>query len=164
MRYVRGLVKVLAASAILLSACGDDDEIVPSPTVDVPQDTAPAPTLQLQDQPEPVQQLDPTASVATGGVIEITASENKFAPNLWTTSLEETVTIRVTNAEQQQQHNLRLAGPDGLYDTEDDAVTAPEAVPAGETGELTFAPQAAGNYTFRCDFHAGSMGGRIEVE
>ncbi len=58
---------------------------------------------------------------------------------------------------------MSIAGLDGEYETQDDAVTDPEALQPGESGELTFVPQVAGNYTFRCDFHPANMGGQIEV-
>ena len=42
MPYIRALGAALAAGAVLLAACGDDNEkVIMSPTVDVPQDTAP---------------------------------------------------------------------------------------------------------------------------
>ena len=75
----------------------------------------------------------------------------------------EDVTIRVTNRDQ-LTHNLRLAGLDGQYDTEDDAVTEPDFIINGATGDLDFAPAIPGAYTFHCDFHPGSMGGQILVQ
>ncbi len=156
---------VLFLAAIVLtslSACGDDDDVEPEPTLAVPQDTAPAPSLALGPQPQPAQPLDEQASPAQDGIISIDARDLKFAPNRWSMTLGETVTIRLVNGDS-PQHNLHIAGPDGEYDTQDDAVTVPEAVNGGETGEVAFAPQVAGDYTFRCDFHPGSMGGRIEV-
>ena len=78
-------------------------------------------------------------------------------------TLGETVTIRLTNGDS-VPHNLRIAGPDGQYETEDDAVTEPDQVNAGGSGELSFAPQIAGAYTFRCDFHPTQMGGQVVVE
>lgn len=163
---IRTVAVACAVSAIVFSACGgdeDNNEVAAGPTVDIPQDTAPAPSPGLQTQPEPVQQLDEQASLAADGIIEIVAAELKFAPNRWRMTLGDTVTIRIANADG-QQHNLRLAGLDGEYDTDDDALTLPDAIAPGETGDLTFVPEVDGNYTFRCDFHPGSMGGRIEVE
>jgi plastocyanin len=95
--------------------------------------------------------------------MELSAADTSFAPNRWRMALGDTVVIRLTNADT-QQHNLRLAGLDGEFDTDDDALTSPDPVGAGEAGELTFVPQASGNYTFRCDYHPASMGGSIEVE
>jgi len=166
MPSIRTVAVACAVGAIVFSACGGDEdgnEVASGPTVDVPQDTAPAPSPVLQTQPDPAQQLDEQASLAADGIIEIIAAELKFAPNRWRMTLGDTVTIRVANADS-QQHNLRLAGLDGEYETDDDALTLPDAIAPGETGDLTFVPQVDGNYTFRCDFHPGSLGGRIEVE
>jgi plastocyanin len=161
-RAVRLLGPVAAIA--LLGACGGDDETVePLPTVAVVQDTATAqPTREIQAQPDSPQPLDATASVAQDGVIAIGAQNTLFAPNSWTTAAGESVTIQLNNGDG-QQHNLRIAGPDGEYQTQDDAVTVPEAVNGGETGELTFVPLVPGDYTFRCDFHPEAMGGQIVV-
>jgi plastocyanin len=162
---VRLSFALLSISLLAIGACGgdDNDEIETSPTVFVPQDTAPAPTVVLQPQPEPAQPLDVDVSAVAGGLIEINAVNTLFAPNRWAATLGETTSITFTNADT-QQHNLRLAGLDGQFDTEDDVITSPEAIGPGESGEVSFVPQVAGNYTFRCDFHPTSMGGQIEVQ
>jgi len=155
-----GSVAILAA----IAGCGGGDEKVETlPTVAVVQDTATAPPpQQVQAQPSPSQPLDPTASSAEGGIIAIEAREARFVRNFWTITVGESVTIQLNNADS-QQHNLRIAGPDGEYQTQDDAITVPEAINAGESGELTFAPLVQGPYTFRCDFHPDTMGGLIVV-
>jgi plastocyanin len=165
MPNVRLFIALLSVGVLTIAACGggDDDEIETSPTLFVPQDTAPAPSAVLQPQPQPAQPLDEQVSVVAGGLIEIGAVNALFAPNRWSMTLGEPVSINVTNADT-QEHNLRFAGVDGQYDTDDDAITSPSPIAPGESGELTFVPQVAGNYTFRCDFHPGSMGGQIEVQ
>lgn len=87
----------------------------------------------------------------------------QFLQNALLVPIGESITIRVTNSDT-QNHNLRLAGLDGEYTTEDDAVAAPDGIPAGGTAELILAPAVPGQYTFRCDFHPGTMGGIITVE
>jgi hypothetical protein len=89
-------------------------------------------TPRLAPRPTPdaagtAQQLDEQASLATDGIIEIMAAELKFAPNRWRMTLGDTVTIRIANADS-QRHNLRLAGLDGEYETDDDALTLPDAI------------------------------------
>jgi len=165
MPNVRLLTALLSIGVLAIAACGgdDDDEIETEPTRVVPQDTAPAPSPILQTQPQPAQPLEDQISTVAGGLIEISAANALFAANRWSMTLGETVTINVTNADT-QEHSLRLAGLDGQYETDDDAITSPDPIGPGESGELTFVPQVAGNYTFRCDFHPGSMGGQIEVE
>ena len=86
-----------------------------------------------------------------------------FAPNIWTIAVGESVTIQLNNADS-QQHNLRLAGPDGEYQTQDDAITVPEAMNGGESGELTFAPLVPGDIHLPLRFPPHSMGGQIVVE
>ena len=167
MQFQLAALLLLPSVAILaaIAGCGDgdDEKVEPLPTVAVVQDTAPAPTPRIVAQPSPSQPLDAAASTAEDGIISIEAREAQFVRNRWTIAVGESVTIRLNNADS-QQHNLRLAGPDGEYETQDDAITVPEAVNGGESGELTFAPLVQGGYTFRCDFHPGTMGGQIVVE
>lgn len=143
---------------LLLGACGGGEET--APTGSPPG----APSLpELQPQPEPVQPLAPAVTEPQDGALAVAARDAQFAPNNLRVPAGAAVTIRVTNNDA-QPHNLRLAGPDGRYETEDDAVTEPDTIGGGAAGELTFAPLVAGAYTFRCDFHPGSMGGRIAVQ
>jgi len=145
---------------LVVGACGDDK----------PEDGAnnggpdlgPTIPLELQPQPEVVQELDEELTVAFEGVIQVATADLLFSPNQLTMTAGETILVRVSNSDT-VPHNLRIAGLDGQYDTEDDAVTVPETIGGGESGELNFAPQPKGEYTFRCDFHPGSMGGQVVV-
>ena len=156
----------LAATCLLFvalfAACSNDDEPIPSgglatqtPNV-VPSVGGP------QQQPPPAQALSPEPVEPSDGVIEVAASGQQFTQNYLKMTPGDTVTIRLTN-EDDVPHNLRIAGVDGQFTTEDDAVTTPEQVDAGQVGELTFAPPTDGVYTFQCDFHPTSMGGEIVV-
>lgn len=147
-------------AATLASACGGDDEEAP-PTGE-PAATA-EPTFVVQNQPQPVQAPNGEPEEPEEGVYEITAEDTAFRGNDVKLALGSPAVIRLTNRGQ-LTHNLRLAGLDGQFDTEDDAVTEPAAVQPGASGEFSFAPAIAGAYTFRCDYHPGSMGGRITVE
>lgn len=113
----------------------------------------------IQTQPDVVQQSGDLVE-PQDGVVEISISGARFLQNQLKIRVGEAVTIRVLNQDG-QTHNLRVAGLDGQYETEDDAVTVADAIAGGESGELKFAPAVAGEYTFRCDFHPGTMGGRI---
>jgi len=154
-----GLLMASTAAALALAggACGGNDSDKAAPGLTVPA------LGQLQAQPEPVQQLDAALTEPKEGVIEVSAENASFQPNRLSVPIGQAVTIRVANKDG-QPHSLRIAGPDGQYETEDDAVTEPPTIGGGETAELTFAPQVAGAYTFRCDVHPGSMGGQIVVQ
>jgi plastocyanin len=141
-----------------LIACSDEGD---GDAVGTRESAAPAGAI--QPQPEPVQTLDAIVTEATDGTIGISARTAAYHGNNLRIAVGQATTIRVDNGDA-QPHNLRIAGVDGQYDTEDDAVTTPETIAGGEQGEVVFAPQVPGAYTFRCDFHPGSMGGRINVE
>jgi plastocyanin len=157
-----GLLAAIAGALILacLAACSSSSDSTPSPTpaaaLSTAQHTGP------REQPVPAQPLNTPAVEPQGGVIEVTITDTLFEQNYLRVPLGESVTIRVTN-DDLIPHSLRLAGLDGQFDTEDDAVTNPPQITGGNAGEITFAPLAAGAYTFRCDFHPAQMGGQVVV-
>lgn len=169
---VRTLIGAVACLLLIvsfaLSACSSDSDDS-NDGGDVPTDTA-SPDDQgtpvgpaLLDQPDPAQAIVANESEPAAGIVDVTIAGALFENNNIVMSLGEPVAIRVTNNDP-QTHNLRIAGLDGEFNTEDDAATDPQAIAAGETGELTFAPPVAGSYTFRCDFHPATMGGVITVQ
>lgn len=160
MRYLIPLLMLLSVLGFV--ACGDDDDT----TAD--QESAVATTLgggfptvaASNPQPASPQVLDEETRLPQDGVIEISMENFLFVGNHLEVPIEEPVTIRVTNNDA-TAHNLRVAGNDGVYETEDDAVTTPEQIDGGAVGELAFAPPISGYFTFRCDFHPDAMGGQI---
>ena len=146
---------------LFLAACsGDDDDagaeiVEATPTADT--------NLTVQNQPDPVQPPVGTPSTPEESVYEVFVEGAAYYGNTVNVTLGELAIIRVTNNDQ-LTHNLRLAGLDGQYDTEDDAVTEPAAIEPGSSGELNFAPAIRGAYTFRCDYHPGTMGGQVIVK
>ena len=152
------LLAALCAAAVFAGCSSGDDGSTASPT----RTQAPVSLAPIGPQPEPVQALDETPAAPQDGALVLSVQNVVFAPNYFVVPLGGQVTIRLKNSDN-QTHDLRIAGPDGQYNTEDDTVTEPSAIPAGESGEVTFAPLVAGSYTFRCDFHPGSMGGQIKV-
>ncbi len=159
----RIIIAVLAAFLImpaLASACGGDD--APEPTARPVTPAALSPT-QVLPQPDPVQPIDAQAVEASDGVIEVTIQDSLFIGNNLRVPAGSTAKIDVSNRDT-QQHNLRIAGFDGAYLTEDDALTTPDPIEPDGFGSLEFAPAVPGAYTFRCDYHPGSMGGRVVVE
>ena len=150
---------LLLLAALFVAACGDDDDSgngVATETPNLfPSQAGP------QQQPDPAQAVDAALTEPVDGVIEVTLAEILFSPNNLHVPLDDAVTIRLTN-DDPATHTMRVAGIDGRYDTEDDAVVP--VIGPGAVEELTFAGAAAGVYTFRCDLHPGSMGGVIVVD
>lgn len=105
----------------------------------------------------------PTGPLITGeGTINL--RDNLFAPKDFRVQAGQEVIFDLPNRGK-VPHNMRIAGPDGGFDTGDDAVSVPELVKAGEDGKLTWAvPATTGLYKFRCDIHPVEMTGTITVE
>ncbi len=158
MRLAPALLLLLVA-ALFVAACGDDDDSgdgIATATPNLfPSQAAP------QQQPDPVQAIDATLTEPVDGVIEVTLLDTLFSPNNLHVPLDDAVTIRLTNNDP-VTHTIRVAGIDGRYDTEDDAVVP--MIDPGAVEELMLDGAAAGTYTFRCDRHPGSMGGVIVVD
>ena len=146
------LLLLLSLSALLaLSyACGDDGE---------GGDGAPAP-----------------ASPADGGdggdgdgqgadqEFQITMGDNTFERAEFSVSGGETVTFHIRNTGT-AVHNVRIAGADNEYITDDDALSLPTLVYGAESATLDWtAPGPGGTFDFRCDFHPAAMVGKIIVE
>ncbi len=60
-------------------------------------------------------------------------------------------------------HNLRIAGPDGEYNTDDDFISDPDLITGGEQGTLEFTFGEASTFPYQCDFHPAEMLGEITV-
>jgi len=160
LRFAPTVMLLLVAVFFFAAACSDDDDGaatgVPTETPNLfPSQAAP------QNQPEPAQALDAALTEPVDGVIEVTLRDIAFSPNNLHVPLDGDATIRLTN-EDPTTHTMRVAGIDGRYDTEDDAVV--QRIGPGTTAELTFDGAVAGTFTFRCDLHPGSMGGVIVVD
>jgi plastocyanin len=147
--------------ALVLVACGDDDEgTTGTPKPASPSAASPSAVLV---QPEPVQALDAEVAEPSDGVVEVTIEGAQFRGNNVRVTFGESVKIDVTNRDA-ENHNLRIAGFDGEYQTEDDAIVSPNPIEPNGAGSLDFVPLVAGAYTFRCDYHPGTMGGRVTVQ
>ena len=165
--WLRILVPIAAAVLILSVACGGDDDNgngdgngATATATATPTD---APTDGLDPQPDSPQDVEAQVTEAADGVVETTMEDNRFTRNNLKVPLNETTTIQLVN-DGAAVHNLRIAGPDGEWSTDDDTVSDPELLQAGETAVVEFTPTIAGTYTFRCDFHPLEMGGVIVVE
>jgi len=109
---------------------------------------------------EPVAQTTPSGA---GAILDVTVGDNYFKPSEFRVRAGQAVTLNVTN-EGQAVHTVRLAGPDGEYETADDTRADPEMIKPGATVAVAWtAPTEPGPYSFRCDYHPSETG-TITVE
>lgn len=92
--------------------------------------------------------------------VSIETTDDAFVPSEINAATGQTLRITLT-ASSRFAHNIRVAGPDGQYETDDDLVSAD--VSPGGTGELIVKLDKPGTYKFRCDFHQ-SIEGTLVVE
>jgi len=60
-------------------------------------------------------------------------------------------------------HNLRFAGADGEYNTDDDFVSDPDLIFGGGEGTMEFTFGEAATFPYQCDFHPLEMLGEVTV-
>ena len=145
------LLFALAALAFVLvaAACGDDDD----DGGDNGGDGTPAATT-------------PADGNGNGGeeTFDVSMGDNFFEANEFTVAPGTAITFNLTN-DGTAIHNMRVAGADNEFNTDDDAVSDPDLFQAGDSGTLTWtAPEEPGTYDFLCDFHTTDMTGTITVE
>jgi len=116
--------------------------------------------LQRGGQPA-VDESPPDSSVPGGTsdtvVFDISMAENFFEPNELMVPVGQEFRLNLIN-DGEFVHSMRIAGPDGQYDTEDDLASKQTAIKAGETGELVGQIDEPGTYIFQCDFHPEETG------
>ncbi len=90
--------------------------------------------------------------------------DNFFEPNTFSVGPGQQVTFKLVN-DGVLPHNMRVDGGDGAYNSDDDTLSDPTLIQAGDSGTLVWtAPDEPGEITFRCDFHPVDMIGTITVE
>jgi len=95
---------------------------------------------------------------------DISMRDNFFEPSEFAVSPGQQVTFNLTN-DGQAIHNMRIAGLDDEYNSDDDAVSDPDLFEPGGAGTLVWtAPDQPGTINFRCDFHPAESVGTITVE
>ena len=72
------------------------------------------------------------------------------------------ITVQLTNSGS-APHNMRTAGDDGEFESDDDDVSDPDLITGDGTGSLTFSFAQPGTYAYQCDFHTDQMNGEIVV-
>lgn len=99
-----------------------------------------------------------------GEEIAVSMGDNFFDPKDIAVAAGASVSFAITN-DGSAIHNMRIAGADNEYDTDDDAVSDPEIVPGGDTATVTWdTPSEVTEVNFRCDFHPTDMVGKIAVQ
>ena len=156
----RGLKLLLLSASLILSiallaaACGGGDDDGGTSETPAADETA----ADDADDAGPA-----SFDVSMGDTIEPEIT-NFFEANTFTVSPGQEVTFNLTN-DGAAIHNMRIAGGDGEYNTDDDTVSDPDLFQAGDSGTLVWtAPDEAGEIIFRCDFHPLEMVGAISVE
>ena len=105
-----------------------------------------------------------TPSGTPSGGLAVVMKDNLFEPAEMKVKAGASVTFDLKN-EGVAIHNMRVAGPDGSYNTGDDAVSDPNLISGGATGKLDWtAPDQPGEIKFQCDFHQPAMAGTITVQ
>ena len=165
-KWARILVPIAAGLLLLAAACGGDDDDGGNGgngNGDTTTPTATATADEIQSQPDSAQEVGNEVTEAVGGVLQTAEGDNFFTLNNLKVPLNETTTFEINNVGG-AVHNMRIAGPDGEWNTDDDSVSNPDQLAPDESGVLEFTPTLTGTYTFRCDFHPTQMGGVIVVE
>src|SRR3990172_3234917 len=116
---------------------------------------------QVVGTPRPTANLTPTVTLN----VEAGGEENSsfFSPDALTVKAGEVFEIIVKNTGA-VTHNLRLAGPDNVYENNDDFVSTPYSVEPGEEGRVVAVFEEPGTYDFRCDFHPLVQFGKLTVQ
>ena len=113
---------------------------------------------------------EPAAEIPEAGDLEpvdvtldVSMGDNFFEPSELEVGAGQTFRINLTN-DGEFIHNLRIAGPDGEFETEDDLVSTPKFQTGGETGELVGQIDEPDVYSFRSDSQSTEMVGTITVK
>ncbi len=102
----------------------------------------------------------PAPGPAGEAVIRVEMRNNFFFPNALTVRAGRDYILELRNRDG-ETHNLRIAGIDNEYDTDDDLVS--DDVDPGKTGSLAFRIDQPGVYDFRSDSQLISMVGTLTV-
>jgi plastocyanin len=135
---------------------GDFIRIVFAPEGKLPPGTV------ITAAPTPIGEVDRTVAVEASdrGRPEV---DSFFDPDSISINADERVRFDVTNTGS-VSHNLRIAGLDQEYNTDDDSVSEPVIITPGETGTLVEEIEEAGTYAFRCDIHPQVQFGTLTVD
>jgi len=120
-----------------------------------PSESTPAPT------PSPVPGATPTPAPADV-TLSLNVSDSGFVPPEITAPAGKSFRITLTNTGA-VVHNLRIAGPDGQFRTDDDIAVSGFVNP-GASGDATGKIDTPGRYPFRDDFNPTQLVGTLIVQ
>ena len=156
MTRVHALVLV-AALALVVSACGDDSGSDPTTTTATPTTAAPGTT---QAPAATTTTAGEATTTPTGGAQEVAvlAEGGVYVPDTLTVSVGEVeVTFTDNDLGSDEPHNIHFQIGDDHYFT-----PINDSAPTTET--VTFTVDTPGEYEFWCDTHPGTLRGVITVE
>ncbi len=141
--------------------------IPPATTITGASGTPPCGQKAAEASPSPGASASPGAAVQLTGSASMTMGDNFFNLNgqhnpALAMAKGQTVTISLKN-NGSNIHNLRVAGPDDQFNTADDIVSTPQAVPGGTEAKIDINLAVSGTFKYRCDFHPTEMLGTITV-
>jgi plastocyanin len=95
-------------------------------------------------------------------LLDVSATDTAFEPAALTVEAGKSFRINLVN-NGTVIHTLRIAGPDGVFRTDDDVVLAAPVNP-GASGQVAGKIDAPGTYQFRDDFNPTILAGTLTVQ
>ncbi len=102
----------------------------------------------------------PTPGPGGETIVNVDMRDNSFSPSSITIEASKKYILELHNRGN-VAHNLRIAGPDGEFNTADDI--ASDVIEPGKTASLPLEMNVAGAFPFRDDSHAVQMTGTLTV-
>jgi plastocyanin len=130
------------------------------PTAPAAQGAITATAVQATPTPTPDEEVPDVDADVT---LEVAMHDNFFEPADLEVEAGQTFLIKLTN-NGEFVHNMRIAGPDNVFETDDDLVSEPASPDAGAGGTLFGSIDEPGTYDIRSDFQRGEMIGTITVK
>ena len=101
---------------------------------------------------------DTSGGQAASGSLQIAENDAGFEPRAVTVAAGRPLRLTFTN-KGRVIHNLRIAGPDGRFNTADDTVLGDPVVQPGQSASTEWTPPSQpGALAFRCDAHPTHTG------
>jgi nitrite reductase (NO-forming) len=139
---------------------GASASATPIPDHAMPMGATPTPAAAT---PAPASATPAPAATSEADHIEMRMGDSFFGSKEVAVEAGQKVTFDLIN-DGVLPHNMRIAGPDGKYNTSDDVVSSPDIVLGNQEAALEWQAGASpGSIPFQCDIHPGVMAGTITV-